>query len=119
MEKELLSEILKGNTNTKVIRRKKLETEVVGKKAEKTEVVEKQVAVGEVVVTKKGQTTIPVKLRRKYKIEEGTKLAVIDTKEGILLKPKKTFWDMLGAYSKFGTPEEVKKELDKLRSEDE
>jgi AbrB family looped-hinge helix DNA binding protein len=52
----------------------------------------------EVVVTKKGQTTIPVKLRKKYKIEEGTKLTVIDTKEGILLKPKKTIWDMIGAY---------------------
>jgi len=43
----------------------------------------------EVVVTKKGQIIIPVKLRRKYKIEEGTKLEVIDTKQGILLKPKK------------------------------
>ena len=97
---EVFSAILKGNTNTKVIRRKKLETEVVGKKAKKAEAVERQVAVGEVVVTKKGQTTIPVKLRRKYKIEEGTKLAVIDTKEGILFKPKKTIWDMIGAYSR-------------------
>jgi AbrB family looped-hinge helix DNA binding protein len=44
-----------------------------------------------VVVTKKGQTTIPVKLRRKYQIEEDTKLEVIDTKEGILLKPKKQY----------------------------
>ena len=84
-----------------------------------TQVVGSQVAEAEVVVTKKGQTTIPVKLRRKYKIEEGTKLAVIDTEEGILLKPKKSFWDMIGAYSKFGTPEEVKKEIDKLRHEDE
>ena len=96
-----------------------METEVVKKQVGKKEDNESQVAVGEVVVTKKGQTTIPVKLRRKYKIEEGTKLEVIGTKEGILFKPKKTFWDMLGAYSKFGTPEEVKKELDKLRSEDE
>jgi AbrB family looped-hinge helix DNA binding protein len=48
------------------------------------------VAEKEVVVTKKGQTTIPVKLRKKYKIQEGTKLAVIDTEEGILLKPKKS-----------------------------
>ena len=96
-----------------------METEVVKKQAEKKEDDESQVAVGEVMVTKKGQTTIPVKLRRKYKIEEGTKLAVIDTKDGILLKPKKTFWDMIGAYSKFGTPEEVNKLLDKLRQEDE
>lgn len=80
---------------------------------------ESQAEEAEAVVTKKGQTTIPVKLRRKYKIEEGTKLAVIDTKEGILLKPKKSFWDMMGAYAEFGTPEDVKKDLDKLRHEDE
>jgi AbrB family looped-hinge helix DNA binding protein len=84
-----------------------------------TEVVENQAEEAEVVVTKKGQTTIPVKLRRKYKIEEGTKLSVIDTKEGILYKPKKTIWDRIGAYAEFGTPEEVKKELDKLRHENE
>ena len=73
----------------------------------------------EVVVTKKGQTTIPVNLRRKYKIEEGTKLTVLDTEEGILLKPKKSIWDSVGAYSQYGTPQEMKKLLDKLREEDE
>ena len=73
----------------------------------------------EVVVTKKGQTTIPVRLRKKFKIEEGTRLEVIETSEGILFKPKKSIWDMIGAYSKHGTLEEVNKELDKLRHEDE
>jgi AbrB family looped-hinge helix DNA binding protein len=73
----------------------------------------------EVVVKKKGQTTIPAKTRKKFKIEEGTKLQLIETEDSIILKPKKSFWDMLGAYSEFGTPEEVKKELDKLRHEDE
>ncbi len=70
-----------------------------------------------VVVTKKGQTTIPVKLRRKYQIEEGTKLEVIDTGDGVLLKRKKTFWDMAGAYAGQATVEEVKAELDKMRHE--
>jgi len=73
----------------------------------------------EIVVKKKGQTTIPVRIRRKFKIEEGTRLEIVETGEGILLKPKKSFWDMIGAYSEFGTTEEVKKELDKLRHEDE
>jgi AbrB family looped-hinge helix DNA binding protein len=72
----------------------------------------------EIVVKKKGQTTIPFRIRRELNIEEGTRLQVIETEEGILLKPKKSFWDMLGAYSEFGTPEEVKKDLDKLRHED-
>jgi len=73
----------------------------------------------QVVVTRKGQTTIPVKLRRKYKIEEGTKLAVIDTNDGILLKPKLTTMDLFGSGAKYATVEEMKKLLDELRAEDE
>ena len=73
----------------------------------------------EVVVTKKGQTTIPVRLRKKYKIEEGTRLQVVDTQEGILLKPKKSIWDMIGSGAEFATVEEMNKLLDKLRHEDE
>jgi bifunctional DNA-binding transcriptional regulator/antitoxin component of YhaV-PrlF toxin-antitoxin module len=38
-----------------------------------------------VTVTRKGQATIPVHLRRKHKI--GRKVLVIDTEAGILLKP--------------------------------
>jgi len=72
----------------------------------------------EVVVTKKGQTTIPARLRKKFKIEEGTRLEVIETSEGILFKPKKSFWDLIGSGAPYATVEEVKKELDKLREED-
>lgn len=72
----------------------------------------------EIIVKKKGQTTIPVGIRKKLKIEEGTRLEVVLTDQGILLKPKKSIWDMIGAYSQFGTPEEVKKEIDELRNED-
>jgi AbrB family looped-hinge helix DNA binding protein len=43
----------------------------------------------EVIVTKKGQVTIPVKLRRKFNIEEGTRLEVIEMRDGFLFKPKK------------------------------
>jgi AbrB family looped-hinge helix DNA binding protein len=77
------------------------------------------VATKEVVVTKKGQTTIPVSLRKKYKIEEGTRLQVVDTEEGILLKPAQSFWDLIGSGSEFATVAEVNKLLDKLRHEDE
>jgi AbrB family looped-hinge helix DNA binding protein len=72
----------------------------------------------EVVVTKKGQTTIPAKLRKKFKIEEGTRLEVIETEEGILFKPKKSFWDLIGSGAPYATVEEVKKDLDKMRAED-
>jgi AbrB family looped-hinge helix DNA binding protein len=72
----------------------------------------------EVVVTKKGQTTIPARLRKKFKIEEGTHLEVIETEEGILFKPKKSIWDLIGSGAPYATVEEMKKELDKLREED-
>ncbi len=73
----------------------------------------------EIVVKKKGQTTIHVKIRKKLKIEEGTRLEVIKTEEGVLLKPKKSFWDTIGSGSEFATVEEMNKLLDKLRHEDE
>jgi AbrB family looped-hinge helix DNA binding protein len=72
----------------------------------------------EVVVTRKGQTTIPARLRLKYKIEEGTRLQVIETEEGILFKPKKSTADLAGSGSRHATPKEMKKLLDKLREED-
>jgi len=72
----------------------------------------------EVVVTRKGQTTIPAKLRAKYRIEQGTRLEVIETEEGILFKPKKSTIDLAGSGANHATPEEMKKLLDKLREED-
>ncbi len=83
-------------------------------KAEDTETEAAEIVV---VVTKKGQTTIPVKLRKKYKIEEGTKLAVIDAKDGILLKRKESFWDMIGAYSDPVKAEKIDKLLYQIRHE--
>jgi AbrB family looped-hinge helix DNA binding protein len=72
----------------------------------------------EVVVTRKGQTTIPARMRKKFNIEEGTRLEVIETQEGILFKPKKSTWDLVGSGSHAATPEEMKKLLDQLREED-
>ena len=72
----------------------------------------------EVVVTRKGQTTIPAELRTKYKIEEGTRLEVIDSEEGILFKPKKSTVDLAGSGAEYATPEEIKRLLDRLREED-
>jgi AbrB family looped-hinge helix DNA binding protein len=62
---------------------------------EKEIVVQKQ---SEIIVKNKGQITIPVTIRKKYKIDEGTRLKVVATKDGVLLKPQKTFWDMVGAF---------------------
>ena len=72
----------------------------------------------EVKVTRKGQTTIPSALRRKYGIEEGTRLVVLDTGEGILLRRSKATADLGGSGSPKATSREMKLLLDKLRDED-
>lgn len=72
----------------------------------------------EVVVTRKGQTTIPVNLRRKYRIERGTHLKVQDVGEGILLKPVPSTIDLAGSGAKHASSEEMKALLEKLRAED-
>jgi AbrB family looped-hinge helix DNA binding protein len=72
----------------------------------------------EVVVTRKGQTTIPVGLRLKYNIEEGTRLEVVETADGILFKPKKSTVDLAGSGARFASPEEMRRVLDRLRDLD-
>jgi AbrB family looped-hinge helix DNA binding protein len=70
-----------------------------------------------VKVTRRGQTTIPVELREKFEIKEGDELIVEATEKGILFKPIPKLEDMAGIDAEFGTPEEIKKEIDKLREE--
>jgi AbrB family looped-hinge helix DNA binding protein len=49
------------------------------------EVLQKKVF--EVKITSKGQMVIPKVLRVKYNLRKGTKAKLIDTKDGILIKP--------------------------------
>jgi len=70
-----------------------------------------------VKVTRRGQTTIPVELREKFEIKEGDELIVEATEKGILFKPIPKLEDMAGIDAEYGTPEEIKKEIDKLREE--
>ncbi len=72
----------------------------------------------EVLVTRNGQTTIPVRLRKKYQIKEGTRLEVIDSGSGILLKPKPNTADLAGSGSEHSSPEQMKRLLDRMREED-
>lgn len=70
-----------------------------------------------VTVTRRGQTTIPVQLRKKYGIEEGTTMEVEDTGSGILLKKAKSTLDLLASGRR--SQKEVFRRLDKMREEDE
>jgi AbrB family looped-hinge helix DNA binding protein len=70
-----------------------------------------------VKVTRRGQTTIPAEFREKLGIKEGDELLVEATEKGILFKPIPKLEDMAGIDAEYGTPEEIKKEIDKLREE--
>jgi AbrB family looped-hinge helix DNA binding protein len=72
----------------------------------------------EVLVTRKGQVTVPIALRRKYGIEEGMKLIVEDSSSGIILKVIPRLEDLVGIDAGKISVEEAFKILDKMRSED-
>ena len=73
----------------------------------------------EVVVTRKGQTTVPAKLRKKYGISEGTRLRVEDTGKGILFKKASSTLELIGSGAKHASVVEMKKLLDEMRAEEE
>jgi AbrB family looped-hinge helix DNA binding protein len=68
-----------------------------------------------VKVTRRGRTTIPVDLRRKYDIKEGDSLLVNDEGGRIVMRTIKRLEDLGGIDSEFGTPQQLKAETEKLR----
>ncbi len=72
----------------------------------------------EVVVTRKGQVTIPVKIRRKFKIEENSKVAIVEEDGKIVIKKLPSIFDLAGSSSGKASVEEVKRMLDEMRAED-
>ncbi len=69
-------------------------------------------------VTRKGQVTIPVELRRKYCISKGVKVLFEDSPSGIILKVIPRFQDLIGADADKVDLDQTLKKLDKMRSED-
>lgn len=72
----------------------------------------------EVKVTRKGQTTIPARIRKKYGIREGSRLRVIDMDKEIILQPELSTVDLAGSGSRHSSVKEMKRRLDELRNED-
>jgi len=72
----------------------------------------------EVTVTRKGQITIPVELRRKFRIEEGSKVMVVEENGKIVVKRLPSIFDLAGSGSGRGDVNELKKMLDRMREED-
>lgn len=72
----------------------------------------------EVLVTRKGQITVPVALRRKYGIKEGMKITVQDSGSSIVLKVVPRFEDLIGIDAGKIDYKKAMEMLDKMRSED-
>ena len=70
------------------------------------------------LVTRKGQVTIPVTKRRKYGIKEGMRVLIRDSNEGIIIKPITPIEDLAGVDAGKISLEEMKKRLDDLRTQD-
>ena len=72
----------------------------------------------EVSVTRKGQITIPVELRRKFGIEEGSKVEVAEEEGGIVIRKLPSIFDLAGTGAGKGDVKELKRMLDDMRAED-
>jgi AbrB family looped-hinge helix DNA binding protein len=72
----------------------------------------------ELVVTRKGQVTIPIKLRRKYGIEENSKVQILEEDGKIIIKKLPSIFDLAGSSAGKISVEEVKRMLDEMRAED-
>lgn len=70
----------------------------------------------EVLVTRRGQTTIPVRIRKKLGIEEGTRLKVQAVGDKVVFSKALSIRDLDGT-SKL-TREQAFRLLDKMREED-
>jgi AbrB family looped-hinge helix DNA binding protein len=71
-----------------------------------------------VLVTRKGQITIPVSKRKKYRIKEGMRVLVKDSSEGILIKPITPIEDLAGVDAGKLSLEQMRRKLDDLRAHD-
>jgi len=68
-------------------------------------------------ITKKGQMTIPVKYRRKYKLKEGVAVQFKETEAGLVIEPAPDIADAAGTMAKYGDVREVLADLMKSRVE--
>ncbi len=71
-----------------------------------------------VLVTRKGQVTIPVSKRKKYGIKEGMRMLVKEAGDGILIKPITPIEDLAGVDAGKVSLEQMRKELDEMRARD-
>ena len=72
----------------------------------------------DVSVTKKGQITIPIDVRKKFGIKEGTKVEVKVVEGKIIIEKSISIMDLAGTGQSGVKVVAVKETLDKMREED-
>ena len=72
-----------------------------------------------VKVTRRGQTTIPVEFRKRYRIEEGSKLVAEARDDGIIFRPVASLEDLGGFLAGVTTVNKLTKILEESREEGE
>ena len=70
-----------------------------------------------VKVTRKGQTTIPARIREELGIREGDNLSVEAVDQAVIFKRIPKIEDCAGIFAGHADVTEMKKEIDKLREE--
>jgi antitoxin PrlF len=71
-----------------------------------------------VLVTRKGQVTIPASKRKKYGIREGMQVLVKESADGIVIKPITPIEDLAGIDAGKISVDEMKRKLDDMRRQD-
>jgi len=71
-----------------------------------------------VTVNKRGQFTIPARLRKEFHIRDGTKLLITQDSSSMTIRPVPEIDDLLGVHSGKVTVEDVMDDLVKMRKQD-
>jgi AbrB family looped-hinge helix DNA binding protein len=71
-----------------------------------------------VLVTRKGQVTIPASKRKKYGIREGMRVLIKESGDGIVIKPITPIEDLAGIDAGKVSLEEMRRTLDDMRRRD-
>lgn len=69
-------------------------------------------------VTRKGQVTIPVDIRRKFDFAEGSEVEFQVTGDCVQIRRVPSVFDLAGSGAKQATPTEMNALLEKLRAQD-
>ena len=70
-----------------------------------------------VKVTRRGQTTLPAEYRTKLGINEGDDVLIEEMPQGLMVRRVPDLLDLAGADAKYGSPEEAKKVIERMREE--